>query len=45
MAAWGDGSPKGEELGWKLVHFIRRLPKLTSEELSEMEAMNPQSRP
>ena len=45
MAAWGDGSPKGEELGWKLVHFIRRLPKLTSAELSEMEAMNPQSRP
>ena len=45
MPAWGDGSPKGEELGWKLVHFIRRLPKLTSEELSEMEAMNPQSRP
>jgi mono/diheme cytochrome c family protein len=43
MPAWGDGSPKGEELGWKLVHFIRHLPKLTPEELSEMEALNPQS--
>jgi mono/diheme cytochrome c family protein len=43
MPAWGDGSPKGEELGWKLVHFIRHLPKLTPEELSDMEALNPQS--
>ena len=42
MPAWGDGSPKGEELGWKLVHFIRHLPKLTPEEGSEMEALNPQ---
>ena len=31
MPAWGDGSPKGEELGWKLVHFIRHLPQLTPE--------------
>jgi mono/diheme cytochrome c family protein len=43
MPAWGDGSPKGEELGWKLVHFIRHLPTLTPEELSDMEALNPQS--
>ena len=42
MPAWGDGSPKGEELGWKLVHFIRHLPKLSPEELSEMEGLNPQ---
>lgn len=41
MPAWGDGSPKGEELGWKLVHFIRHLPKLTPEELDRMESENP----
>ena len=41
MPAWGDGSPKGEELGWKLVHFIRHLPKLTPEELNRMESENP----
>jgi mono/diheme cytochrome c family protein len=41
MPAWGDGSPKGEELGWKLVHFIRHLPKLTPEELKRMERQNP----
>jgi mono/diheme cytochrome c family protein len=42
MPAWGDGSATGEELGWKLVHFIRHLPKLTPDELNEMEALNPQ---
>jgi mono/diheme cytochrome c family protein len=41
MPAWGDGSPKGEDLGWKLVHFIRHLPQLTPEELKEMERQNP----
>ena len=42
MPAWGDGSPKGEELGWKLVHFIRHLPQLTPDEVGEMEGLNPQ---
>jgi mono/diheme cytochrome c family protein len=42
MPAWGDGSAKGEELAWKLVAFIRQLPKLTAEELQEMESLNPQ---
>jgi hypothetical protein len=41
MPAWGDRSPKGEELGWKLVHFIRHLPKLTPEELNRMDRENP----
>jgi mono/diheme cytochrome c family protein len=45
MPAWGDGSgaPEGEALGWQLVHFIRRMPKLTSEEIARMEALNPKS--
>ena len=42
MPAWGDGSPKGEELGWKLVHFVRHLPQLTPDEASEMAGLNPQ---
>lgn len=41
MAAWGDGSQPGEELGWKLVRFIRQLPTLTPEELEKMEELNP----
>ena len=28
---------------WKLVHFIRHLPKLTDEELQEMQALNPKT--
>ena len=41
MPAWGDGSTQGEELGWKLVQFIRQLPKLTPEDLKQMEQLNP----
>ena len=41
MAAWGDGSKVGEEIGWKLVRFIRQLPKLTPEDLEQMKELNP----
>jgi hypothetical protein len=41
MSAWGDGSPAGEQLGWKLVRFIRELPKLTPEDLDQMKELNP----
>jgi mono/diheme cytochrome c family protein len=43
MPAWGDGTPEGERASWHLVHFIRRLPSLSEEELIEMEAFNPRS--
>ena len=43
MPAWSTGTKDGEEASWRLVHFIRRLPRLTREELAEMEALNPQS--
>jgi mono/diheme cytochrome c family protein len=43
MPAWGDGSPIGEKIGWQLVHFIRQLPNLTADEISEMEQLNPKS--
>lgn len=43
MPAWGTGTPEGEEESWKLVHFVRQLPKLTPEQIERMEAMNPRS--
>jgi len=42
MPAWGDGTKEGQEASWRLVHFIRRLPRLTPAEIDEMEALNPQ---
>ncbi len=44
MPAWGTGSPDGERASWELVHFIRRLPTLTDEEIGRMEELNPKSR-
>jgi len=43
MPAWGTGTPEGERESWSLVHFIRHLPKLTSDELDRMEALNPKT--
>jgi len=41
MPAWGKGDPADDKDSWKLVHFIRHLPKLTPEELEEMKRYNP----
>lgn len=43
MPAWGTGTPEGERASWALVHFIRRLPKVTDDELGRMEALNPKT--
>ena len=43
MPAWGNGTPDGTRASWTLVHFIRRLPKLTDEDLARMEALNPRT--
>jgi mono/diheme cytochrome c family protein len=43
MPAWGTGTPDGERSSWGLVHFIRRLPSLTEDEIARMEALNPRS--
>ena len=43
MPAWGTGTPEGERASWALVHFIRRLPSLTEDEVREMESLNPKS--
>ena len=43
VRAWGKDTPEDDEASWKLVVFIRHLPKITEPELSAMEAMNPVS--
>jgi len=43
MPAWGDDPPEEDQDSWKLVHFIRHLPKLSQEELEEMKQLNPRS--
>jgi mono/diheme cytochrome c family protein len=44
MPGWSTATPEGENSSWQLVHFIRRLPSLTPEDLLEMERLNPRSR-
>ncbi len=39
MPAWGDDPDDADN--WKLVHFIRHLPKITPQEIEEMKRMNP----
>jgi hypothetical protein len=41
MPAWGDGSAASQDASWRLVHFIRHLPALSSAELEKMESLNP----
>jgi mono/diheme cytochrome c family protein len=43
MPAWGDPAGHDDADNWKLVHFIRHLPKVTPEELAEMEKLNPKT--
>jgi mono/diheme cytochrome c family protein len=43
MPAWGTGTKAGEQETWRLVHFIRHLPRITPEEIEQMEGLNPKS--
>ncbi len=43
MPAWGGGGEHDATDSWKLVRFIRHLPKLTDEEKRAMEKMNPKT--
>lgn len=43
MPAWGDERGSDDADTWKLVHFIRHLPRITPEEIDEMRALNPVS--
>jgi mono/diheme cytochrome c family protein len=44
MPGFGNGTADSAHGSWTLVHFIRHMPKLTREEIAEMEALNPKSR-
>ena len=44
MPAWGEGDPDQDLDSWKLVHFLRHLPKLTPDELEQMESLNPKTK-
>jgi len=43
MPAWGSGDPEKDLDSWKLVHFIRHLPRISQEELDEMKTLNPKT--
>jgi mono/diheme cytochrome c family protein len=43
MPSWGGGTGHDELDSWKLVRFIRHLPKITAEEVKEMDGLNPKS--
>jgi mono/diheme cytochrome c family protein len=39
----GPGGEHGEEDSWRLVQFIRHLPKQTPQDIAEMEKLNPRA--
>ena len=43
MPGWATGTAEGERGSWGLVHFVRRLPTLTPEEIERMEELNPKT--
>lgn len=43
MPGWGQGTAQSETDSWKLVRFIRHLPKVSEDEEREMQKMNPKS--
>ena len=44
MPAFGEDKPGNpDEASWKLVHFIRHLPKITEDEIQAMKKLNPKS--
>ncbi len=43
MPAFGEGTAESAAGSWRLVHFIHHLPKITPEEIAEMETLNPKS--
>lgn len=43
MPGFGSGTADSARGSWALVHFIRHLPKLSAEEVAEMEKLNPKT--
>lgn len=45
MPGWTNGTDGGAKDSWALVRFIRHLPHITPEEITEMETLNPKAPP
>lgn len=43
MPGFGTGTPESVRDSWGLVHFVRRLPKLSPDEIERMETLNPKT--
>lgn len=43
MPAWGRETTEDDRASWRLVHFIRRLPEISADELDAMARANPVS--
>jgi mono/diheme cytochrome c family protein len=43
MPAWSNGTEEGRQSTWHLVHFMRELPKLTTDQIERMKTLNPRS--
>ena len=43
MPGWGNGTPEGERQSWGLVHFVRRLPAMTPEDVERVDALSPRT--
>jgi len=43
MPGFGNGTEESATASWTLVHFIRHLPRITPEEIAEMEKLNPKT--
>jgi mono/diheme cytochrome c family protein len=43
MPGWSTGTPEGAASSWHLVHFIRHLPAMTSDELERVGMLTPRS--
>jgi mono/diheme cytochrome c family protein len=43
MPGWSTGTESGENASWRLVHFVRRLPQLTTDDLERVETLTPRS--
>ena len=43
MPGWGNGTTESARSTWTLVHLVRHLPRITTEEIGEMEKLNPRT--
>lgn len=44
MPAWGEAGVHDTTQSWELVLFVRHLPKITAQEMIDMDSLNPKTR-